>query len=77
MQWTRGEWVLPPKGCYYAPPRTGYEDLDVGTALVFRAGAWLPYTKGLITCEQPRPCPDENATQEFSNPSTSDTRGPS
>jgi hypothetical protein len=60
--WTKGQWILPPPGCYYAPPATHYEDLKVGTTLVYRPGTWhtlLPQRS--LTCTEPQPCPAANA----------------
>lgn len=56
-RWKKGEWILPPLGCYYAPPQTTYEEFDVGTALVHRPGAWHPRGKAHVECPKPRKCP--------------------
>lgn len=56
--WKKGAWVLPPKGCYYAPARTSYEKVRRGTALVYREGVWLPRRKGGSICDDATPCPD-------------------
>lgn len=56
-KWEKGEWILPPPGCYYAPPQTRYEDLDVGPALVFRKGVWLSTLARGAKCTNPKPCP--------------------
>ncbi len=55
--WTKGEWILPPEGCYYAPPHTGYEEFDVGTTLVHRPGVWHPRGKATRKCAAEKPCP--------------------
>lgn len=56
-EWEKGEWILAPKGCYYAPPTTRYEALKSGPALVHRKGAWHPLGSGKGQCASPRPCP--------------------
>jgi hypothetical protein len=55
--WKRGEWILAPSGCYYAPPQTTYEEFKAGAALVHRPGVWHPKTKSDVECADPRPCP--------------------
>jgi hypothetical protein len=56
-EWEEGEWILSPKGCYYAPPTIRYEDLKSGPALVYREGTWHPLGSGTGQCASPRPCP--------------------
>lgn len=56
-KWEKGEWILPPTACYYAPPQTRYEDLDVGPALVHRKGVWHPTVGRGAKCSEPKPCP--------------------
>lgn len=56
-RWKKGEWILPPLGCYYAPPQTAYEEFDIGTALVHRPGVWHPRRKSDAECPKPRECP--------------------
>jgi hypothetical protein len=56
-RWEKGEWILPPTACYYAPPRTAYEDFGVGTALVHRPGFWHPRTPMKKACGEPKKCP--------------------
>ncbi len=66
-KWVKGRWLLPPRGCYFAPPTTAYEDLEVGTALVFRPGVWHPFQRWVLTCAAPRDCPDKNAEEGSPN----------
>jgi hypothetical protein len=62
--WTKGDWVLVPDGCYYAPAQTRYEILEIGTTLVHRSGSWHPVTsKGQSKCAPVQTCPDANAGQ--------------
>lgn len=62
--WSKGEWVLPPEGCYYAPPQTRYEDVELGTTLVHREGTWHPSNpKSEGTCAEALACPDANSGQ--------------
>lgn len=56
-RWEKGEWILPADACYYAPPRTAYEDFGVGTALVHRPGFWHPRTPTKKECGEPKKCP--------------------
>lgn len=56
-RWRKGEWILPPADCYYAPPQTSYEEFDVGTALVHRPGVWHPRGKDGKRCPKAKPCP--------------------
>ena len=58
--WIPGKWILPPEDCYYAAPSTRYEKLDVGTTLVFRAGAWHPNSEDDPECSPVRACPAAN-----------------
>ena len=55
--WVKGEWILPPADCYYAPPRTAYEEFGVGTALVHRPGFWHPRVSTKKECGEPKKCP--------------------
>jgi len=67
--WVHGSWILPPVDCYYAPPQTLYEDLDVGTTLVHRKGVWHPLPSNVAqSCGDPLECPDANATTDNSSP---------
>ncbi len=56
-RWRKGEWILPPPDCYYAPPQTSYEEFDVGTALVHRPGVWHPRSKDGTRCQKEKACP--------------------
>lgn len=58
--WKKGEWILPPSDCYYAPPTTRYERISGGTTLVFRAGVWLPKDENGPPCASAEPCPAAN-----------------
>jgi hypothetical protein len=59
-RWVTGEWILPPADCYYAPPTTQYEKLEVGTTLVFRKGAWHPQNEENNKCGPALACPAAN-----------------
>lgn len=74
-KWVKGSWILPPRGCYFAPPSTAYEDLDIGTTLVFRPGVWHSY-QGLFKCAAPAECPPQNAPDESPPAQSDDKRDP-
>lgn len=59
--WKKGEWILPPSDCYFAPPTTRYERVSGGTTLVFRPGVWLPNEEDGPACAPARACPAANA----------------
>jgi len=58
-QWTSGAWIVPPKGCYYAPPSMYW----VGEELSYLRAHWfpedseeMPAEKARNACGKPVPC---------------------
>jgi hypothetical protein len=53
--WRPGSWVLVPKGCYYAPPRTEVERSSTRHRLLYTRGAYYPYDPK-VTCAPAEEC---------------------
>jgi hypothetical protein len=41
-EWMTGDWVVPPPGCHYAPPRLSWIDTARGGTLYFTPPGWYP-----------------------------------
>lgn len=57
-RWSPGAWVVPPPGCYYAPPESHWVRMGGSAQLFYRAPRWYPdpETNTLGRCEEPRAC---------------------
>lgn len=54
-EWTPGMWLLPPKGCHFAPPETIWVPSADRGLLFYLAGRWYPDSGG-SACETALPC---------------------
>lgn len=54
-EWTDGAWVVPPEGCYFAPPRAVWVTSVRGGQLFYMTGRWYR-ADGSVPCPAPIRC---------------------